>query len=175
MKEYLLLIIKQMPCACLIPVPSYPETADWGPILWNILHGLAEKAGQGILKADEIREWAKFIKITGDVLPCEMCRGHYKEFMKKNPVQLTSFTQSQINVWVKSWFWNLHNEVNISRGVSIFEYDVLTPTYSNVSLTDLLYRLTPVMKKAIQLSGVPYMTWTLWVSSFKMLRSVISV
>jgi len=176
MKEYLLLINKQMPCACLIPVPSYPETADWGPILWSILHGLAEKAGQGILKADEIREWQKFIKITGDVLPCDLCRAHFKEFVKKNPSsQITSFTQSQINVWVKSWFWNLHNEVNISRGVPIFEYDALTPTYSNVSLTDLLYRLTPVMKKAIQLNGVPFMTWTLWVSSFKMLRSVLAV
>lgn len=166
-----------MPCACQIPVPSYPETADWGPILWSILHGLAERAGQGFIKADEIREWAKLIKMTGDVLPCDICRGHFQEFLRKNPpTQLTiTFTQVQINAWVKSWFWNLHNQVNNSRGLPIFPYNDLTPTYSNVSLTDLLYRLNPVIKKAIELNGVPFMKWTAWVSSFKMMRSILAV
>jgi hypothetical protein len=153
-----------MPCACLIPIPSYPETAEWGPILWTILHGLAEKAGQGFIRSDEIREWHKFIKITGEILPCETCKEHYQTFLKTHP--------PDVNL-IKQWFWNLHNEVNLRRGVPVYEYDI--SKYSNVNLTDLLYRLMPVIKKAIELSGVPYMKWTSWVSSFKMLRSILAV
>ena len=164
-----------MPCACQIPVPNYPETADWGPILWKILHGLAEKAGEGIIKADEIREWQKFIKVTGDMLSCDICRGHYQTFLKANPTsQLTPLTPTQTNTWVKSFFWNLHNQVNSSRGTPIYPYADLSE-YQKVDFTDLLYQLTPVIKKAITLSGVPYMTWTLWVNSFKMLRSILAV
>ena len=163
-----------MPCACQIPVPSYPETADWGPILWKILHGLAEKAGQGIIKSDEIREWQKFIKVTGEVLPCDICRGHYSTFLKANPSsQLANLSPTQVNTWVKSFFWNLHNNVNLSRSLPIYPYSELhVYTYD---LTDLLFQLTPIIKKAILLSGVPYMTWTSWVNSFKMLRSVLGV
>jgi len=165
-----------MPCACQVPVPSYPETADWGPILWSILHGLAEKAGNGYIKADEIREWQKFIKTTGDMLPCDHCKAHYHAFMQANPVtQLTTIPITQINEWVKRWFWNLHNEVNVSRELALYPYDELDQVYSSVSLNDLLYRLTPVINKAISLSGVPYMKWTVWVNSFKMLRSNLGV
>jgi hypothetical protein len=165
-----------MPCACQIPVPNYPETADWGPILWKILHGLAEKAGQGIIKDDETREWQKFIKITGEVLPCDICRAHYQTFLKANPTaQITTLPLTQLNNWVKSFFWNLHNQVNSSRGTPIYSYADLPVAYSKVDLTDLLYQLTPVVKKAIVLSGVPYMKWTAWISSFKMMRSVLAV
>lgn len=164
-----------MPCACLIPVPNYPETADWGPILWKILHGFAERAGQGIIKADEIREWQKFIKVTGDMLPCDLCRAHYQTFLKANPTsQITNLSPSGVNTWVKTWFWNLHNEITTAKGLPAYPYEELN-VYARVDFTDLLYQLTPVIKKAITLSGVPYLTWTAWVSSFKMLRSILAV
>ena len=106
-----------MPCACLIPIPDYPDNADWGPIMWKILHGLADKAGQGIIKGDEIREWQKFIKITGEVLPCDICRTHYQTFLKANPTtELTTLPLAQTNTWIKTWFWNLHNEITTAKG-----------------------------------------------------------
>ena len=46
-----------MPCACRVPTPDYPANAAWGPILWQILHGIAEKAGRAPIPADEVREW----------------------------------------------------------------------------------------------------------------------
>jgi len=125
-----------MPCACQTPVPNYPETADWGPILWKILHGLAEKSGQGIIKGDEIREWLKFIKVTGDMLPCEICRGHYQTFLRNNSLQITNLEPTQLNIWIKSFFWNLHNQVNSSRGLLIYSYVDLS-TSARVDLPDL--------------------------------------
>ena len=165
-----------MPCDCQFPVPNYPDTADWGPILWKSLHGLGEKAGHGIILADEVREWQKFIKLTGEMLPCDICRGHYQQYLKEHPTTiLTGYSITQISTWVKSFYWNLHNNVNLSKNLPIFPYADLALTYGSVDLTDQLYRLTPVIKTAIQLSGVPFMKWTAWVSSFKMLRSILAV
>jgi alpha-L-arabinofuranosidase len=165
-----------MPCACQIPVPNYPGTADWGPILWKILHGLAEKAGHGIMLADEVREWQKFFRLTGEMIPCDVCKAHYQQYLKQHPsAVLAGYSVTQINTWVKSWYWNLHNNVNLSKSLPIFPYVDLETTYASVDFTDQLYRLTPVIKNAIQMSGVPFLKWTAWVSSFKMMRSILAV
>ena len=161
-----------MPCACQIPTPKYPDTADWGPILWTILHGLAEKAGANLQPIDEVREWQKFVTLTGEMLPCEHCRAHYSAYSKTHPVtQFAVVPYSSLRTSIKTWFWELHNEVNTSAGKPVFNYDELTSTYGSVSFYDLFYRLEPVIKKAIQLSGVSLMKWMNWVKSFKMLKA----
>ena len=165
-----------MPCACQAPVPKYPETADWGPSLWTLLHGLGERAGQGIMAADEVREWQKFIKATGDMLPCDHCRAHYARFFAVNPpTQLNTVAVGMLRPWVRSWFYTLHNEVNVENKKPSFDFSLLAPTYAKVNFTEMYLRLEPIMKKAIQLSGVSLLKWTTWVHSFKMLRSILSV
>jgi hypothetical protein len=46
-------------CSCKIPIETYPENAEWGPLFWKILHGLAEKSGKqtniNIQNLNEIR------------------------------------------------------------------------------------------------------------------------
>lgn len=110
------------------------------------------------------------------MLPCDLCRNHFKEYSQHYPLtQLTTLSKGQVKPWVKKWFWHLHNEINTGTGKPVFPYDDLESTYSTVDLTDQLYRLTPIVKKAIDLSGVPYLKWTMWVASFKMLRSIDSL
>ena len=163
-----------MPCACQVPVPDYPATADWGPILWTILHGFAERAGRSINRDDEVREWQRFIKCTNEVLPCEICRDHFKRYQQTHPfTQITTGPPSQYKAWVKTWLWNIHNEINAGTNKPIFPYADLETRYATVDFADQLYRLTPIIKNAITLSGVPYMKWTAWVASFKMMRSII--
>jgi hypothetical protein len=162
----------RMPCSCQIPVPHYPDNAEWGPILWSILHGLAERAGTGINRADEIREWQRLLKVTGEMLPCDRCREHYKQYSQQNPT--SSFnTSPNLNTSVKTWLWNLHNEVNKEYGKPEYPYEDLTPTYKSVNLQDLFWRLDPVIKKSIQLNGISLMKWTTWIHSFKMMRSIL--
>ncbi len=165
-----------MPCACMIPVPKYPETADWGPILWTLLHGLAEKAGQAALPADEIREWQKFLKATNDMLPCDKCRAHFSAFLKANPAtQLQTIPYAQVKTWIRSWFYTLHNEINVENGKPEYPFAQLSIDYGLVNFQDWFWRLEPIIKKAIELSGVSLLKWTAWVHSFKMLRSILSV
>ena len=163
-----------MPCSCQIPVPNYPDNAEWGPILWNILHGMAERAGRAVLPADEVREWQKLIKLTGDILPCDKCRDHYAAYLRSHPVShFSKIPYSNLKTSVKTFFWELHNEVNTQNGKPIFLYDDLS-RYEKVNLQDLFWRIDPIMKKAIQLSGVSLLKWTAWVHSFKMMRSILS-
>ncbi len=70
-----------MVCGCRVPVEQYPENAEWGPLFWTLLHGLAEYAGkqQGLLQMDELRLWQNLLKSLQPTLPCDICRGHYAE------------------------------------------------------------------------------------------------
>lgn len=160
----------------MIPVPKYPETADWGPILWAILHGLAEKAGRAALPADEVREWQKFLKATNEMLPCDKCRAHFSAFLKANPATaLQTIPYAQVKTWIRSWFYTLHNEINVENGKPVYPLSQLVIDYEMVNFQDLFWRLEPIIKKAIELSGVPLLRWQAWVYSFKMLRSILSV
>lgn len=160
----------------MIPVPKYPETADWGPILWTLLHGLAEKAGQASLPADEIREWQKFLKTTNEMLPCDKCRVHFSAFLKANPaIALNTIPYTQVKIWIRSWFYTLHNEINVQNGKAVYPFAQLQIDYQLVNFQDLFWRLEPILKKAIELSGVSLLKWTAWVHSFKMMRAILGV
>lgn len=164
-----------MPCACQVPVPNYPENAEWGPILWEILHGIAECAGRAVLPDDEVREWQKFVKLTGDILPCDKCRPHYAAYLKLHPAtHFAKIPYSSLKTSVKTFFWELHNEVNTDNGKPVFSYDDLPARYNKVNLQDLFWRLDPVMKKTIQLNGISLLKWTNWIHSFKMMRAILS-
>jgi hypothetical protein len=63
-----------MPCACLLPIPDYPTNEAWGPIVWSILHSLAEKYGKLISPLYSLEEtiyWTNLIKNTEHILPCK--------------------------------------------------------------------------------------------------------
>ena len=163
-----------MPCACKYSVPQYPDTADWGPILWTILHGLAERSGKAPLPIDEVREWQKFIPLTADMMPCDKCRAHFKGFLSVNPItQIGTSPYAHVKQWTRSFFFTLHNEVNVENGKSPFEYNQLEVVYGKVNFQDMFWRLEPVIKKAIELSGVPLMKWLNWKKSFQMLKAAI--
>jgi len=165
-----------MPCACLIPVPNYPDNAEWGPIIWEILHSLAERSGKAIMPADEVREWQKFLKATGEILPCDKCHDHYAAYLKTHPpAQFAKIPYSSLRTSVKTWVWELHNEVNIGNGKPAFKYEDLPARYAKVNFQDLLWRLEPIMRKAIQLSGISLLKWTAWVHSFKMMRAILAI
>ena len=165
-----------MPCACRVPVPDYPSNAAWGPILWKILHCMAEKAQGASIPADEIREWQKFIRLTGEMLPCDECREHFLLYTKEHP--LTHFAEIPYNVLrtaIKTWFWQLHADIRTDYGLSVLPYDQLTATYGSENLQDLFWRLEPVIQQTINIKGMGLMKWIHWNKSFKMLRANLGV
>jgi len=170
-----------MPCPCQIPVPDYPDNAEWGPIFWRLLHGLAEVSQRASLPMDELREWKKFLELIGETLPCDFCRRHYNVYMKQHPFPFLASKSSnstpynQLNTWLKTFFLNLHNEVNVSNNKPVFEYADLTSAYSHVNVQDCIWQLDPVMKKVVVLNGVTVMKWNRFVHCTRMLKSIIGI
>jgi hypothetical protein len=165
-----------MPCACQVPVPDYPSNAEWGPILWKILHGLAEKAQQASIPTDEVREWQRFIKLTGEMLPCDICSAHFVRYTAQHPLKHFSVVPyTSLKTAIKTWFWQLHTDIRTEYGKDVLPYEELATTYVNLDFRDLLWRLEPIIKETINIKGIGLMKWTAWVSSFKMLKANLGV
>ena len=165
-----------MPCACRVPTPDYPANAAWGPILWKILHGLAERSQRSSLPADEVREWITFLKTTGEVLPCDECRAHYHRYSHQNPLtHFATIPYSLLKTSLKTWLWQLHADIRTEYGLSVLPYSELEATYGSENFQDLFWRLQPIIKKSIDIKGMGLMKWVAWVKAFKMLRATMGV
>jgi Erv1 / Alr family len=94
---------------------------SWGPILWSILHTSAEhlgKARPALLQTDETNRWMFLLKTVGKVMPCNVCRKHYAEWLKKSPIsQFTKLRGLDLRDRARKWLYDLHENVNVSRGV----------------------------------------------------------
>jgi hypothetical protein len=168
-----------MPCGCKIPIENYPETADWGPLFWKLLHGLAEHAGTQTdtnLRNDERRIWTHLLKSLHDCIPCDICQDHYNRWITVNlPVKLDSIPYTTYGFWVRNWLWRLHNEINEGNEKPLFQESDLTSTYKEISITDTWKALEPVMKRAILLNGISLLPWKKWLSYVRMLQGLYGI
>jgi len=163
-----------MPCSCIVDRPTYPQNDEWGPILWWILHTMAEYAGKqesSLQIQDEQRIWPLFQKALNDSIPCPFCREHYKEWMIINPFVLPE-NYNEWNTYVRVWFWSLHESVNHRLTKPSFPFEQLSSTYTTPSaLTYKFTQLDTLQQRAIQMGGVSLLKWNEWKKQFRMLRS----
>jgi hypothetical protein len=95
--------------------------SEWGPSLWKILHTAAEHLGKprpSLLQTDEANRWIFLLKSVENAMPCALCRGHYKEWLKKSPVtQMAALRGPALRDRARQWVYNLHEEVNAGKKV----------------------------------------------------------
>jgi hypothetical protein len=168
-----------MPCACRAPVEKYPETADWGPLFWKLLHGLAVLSGKqtdAVLRNDEVRLWVLLIEKLQDTLPCDVCRDHYKRWIvAKPPSVLSTMPYADINLWIQEYWFLLHNEINEGNDKPVLAFSELGPLYKGVNITASWKALEPVMKRAIQLNGISLLPWKNWLGFVRKLQGIYGV
>ena len=168
-----------MPCACKVPVATYPETADWGPLFWTLLHGLAERSGKQtneILQGDERRAWIQVIQNLAATLPCEQCRLHFSDYVLTHPVKSwLNLPYVEFGRTVRTWIWAVHNEVNQRLGKSTFPFENLTETYREVKIREIWQRLDPVIQRAILLSGINLFAWRKWTGNIRSIEGVYGI
>lgn len=130
-----------------------PSNKDWGPFVWTVLHGFAEKLGRQsieLLASDEAREIVLILRAVEHIMPCEKCRKHYHEYLKKNPVEEFSKLRGEVlRQSVRQWLWKLHESVNERNGAPSFPIEELTPRYQNAPIAETLKSLKVVLYKAI--------------------------
>ena len=155
-----------MPCPCNLPPEIYPGSQEWGPILWTLLHGLAEHAGKVVTPLyaeDERRAWLHFFKATAEISPCDVCKQHFTIYLKEHPVDgLKHMPTDQLRIYVRHWFWEVHEWVNMTLSKPSFLEADLEATYAGVKLRPVIHSLDVPMIRAIRLMGTHikrYLDW----------------
>ncbi len=97
-----------------------PNTVEWGPRLWRILHSLVEKTGRVTLnrqQAEESRLWNSFLMNLRKSLPCIHCRKHYSDYLLSNPyITILTKIGTERQNRLREWFYIFHNSVNTRTG-----------------------------------------------------------
>ena len=168
-----------MPCSCKKPLPEYPDNAHWGPILWSVLHALAQKSGRAIFptfRDDEVRQWINLIQVMPQMIPCDNCRTHVKEWLVRRPItDIKNLPYASLNDWIITWVYDLHEEVNQRLGKPSFDKALLGSTYNSISIHGALNALKPFIETAIRLSGITLFPWNNFVGYAKALCSYYGV
>lgn len=127
----------------------------WGPLLWTLLHALAEKLGTQkpeILATDEAREIVFILRGVELIMPCEKCRRHYHEYRVKNPFEEFSKKRGQVlRKGVREWLYRLHEAVNQRNGVeSNVLLENLESMYKPVKIQDAWAALHKVLVESVR-------------------------
>lgn len=78
---------------------NLPLPKEWGPHVWYTIDVFAK--GYGEEPTPELRVAAKnFFESLGELLPCEKCRGHYRELLVERPVVDHLSSQTELELWV---------------------------------------------------------------------------
>jgi hypothetical protein len=168
-----------MPCGCKIPAEKYPETADWGPLFWNLLHSLAELTGKqkdNLLQDDETRIWVQLLLSMKATIPCDICQEHYGRWLSQYPPKmLYEMPYDYRGEWVRQFLCSLHNVINEENEKPIFPIEKLRETYKGVDITGSWKQLEPVIKRAINLNGITLIPWKKWLGFVRMLQGIYGV
>jgi len=163
-----------MPCACIADNPKYPQNEEWGPLVWRILHTLAERGGlqtDKLFQIDEGRAWPLFVKSIGPMLPCPYCRDHFIEWIAANPFILPA-EAAHWNLYIREWFYRFHESVNTALQKSSFPFDQLSLRYRNQQIIQAdLILLEAIQVRAMKLGGVTIVSWQTWQKHLRTLRS----
>lgn len=83
----------------------------WGPFMWHFIHFVAF----GIPNDDYFKEhknsYINFYECLRSIIPCPICRNHYKSLLKNNSLRKCNTKNEMIE-----WTINKHNSVNRDNG-----------------------------------------------------------
>lgn len=98
-------------------IPRFPPLGMspdvWGPIFWTTMHIVTLGFSNNLTK-DEQQGAIQFFHSLTQVLPCPICRTHYKHLLETSPVENVVHSRDTLIVWL----FDLHNGVNKQLGKS---------------------------------------------------------
>jgi hypothetical protein len=91
-------------------------TEFWGPCAWKLMHSVAATYNPQLRTRHEVDmvkvQYASFYNGLQHVLPCHLCRAHYREFLDAHPVEDALLNARTLQKWV----YDLHDDVNRRNG-----------------------------------------------------------
>jgi hypothetical protein len=141
----------------------FPNTKEWGPQLWFILHTFAEQLGkirdpkQKLLEYEEAIHIELLLKNIYKILPCNTCKKHAKEFILANPIKWNKMRGDELKNAVREWLWRFHNCATTTEAATAkIDLEMLPAIYKNDSMT--ASKLSTAFSKVVeqQKLGIPY-------------------
>lgn len=99
----------------------------WGPKYWFTLHTMTFEFPQNPTYNDRKIYYNLFTSLQ-HLLPCSVCRQHYKKNLKEIPVENNLYSRKSIVYWLI----DIHNKVNVETGKRIYSYDEVISIYSKI-------------------------------------------
>lgn len=160
-----------MGCKCRNQPINVPENTEWGPVFWTLLHALAERNGSAPLpglQGDEKRAWKIVLTTLHKSLACETCRTHLTAYISTNPVNIPD-NYSEFNNYVRVYLYKLHEHVNRRLKKPSFDFANLSSMYKVVNLKKTFDILDIIIKRSIQATAVPILSWNSWCTQVRTL------
>jgi FAD-linked sulfhydryl oxidase len=101
----------------------------WGSHAWLFLHTVTLNYPENPNEFDK-KHYKDFFESLSHVIPCEVCKNHYKKNIKKYPIKLESRES------LTRWLHKIHNLVNIKNGKEEYPYDKFIEKYSELYSTN---------------------------------------
>ena len=164
-----------MPCGCEKDRYIDPEGLGWGPLLWRVLHGLAERIGSctALFFNDERLTWTHLLTLTGEILPCELCREHYKKWIKANPIHdIKLLKGTELREFIRKWLWSLHDNIDKNLGKPSIDYTDLPILYAGINIELSFRYLKKIEKIAVQDGNVKLNSWDSFVKHYLFMASI---
>ena len=99
----------------------------WGPFFWHTIHIVALGYSKNPTYTD--KKCAKeFCESLAFLLPCSICREHYKEYLQEKPI--STFLDSRTDL-IK-WTIQIHNKVNKMLGKPEWTLEEVLSYYEKV-------------------------------------------
>lgn len=167
-----------MPCACQTPLPNYPTTDTWGPLMWTLFHALSERVGSttDMFLEDEKQRWMFLLSNFAAVIPCKECKAHAQGWVSTHPVlEFKTLAPGDRKEWLRAYFYTFHEGVNVELEHPSFDFALLETTYKSIDIRNYLMRLKPVVELAIRLDGVPILGWRNWYANLIRLLALYGI
>lgn len=100
----------------------------WGPIFWSTMHTVALGYSDTPTYSEK-RAAKEFFNALPHLLPCPVCREHFREVLQGLPVETWLDNRKSL----VEWTWMAHNQVNTKLGKSTVTLDDFYKSYRDMA------------------------------------------
>lgn len=99
----------------------------WGPHAWMFLHSITLVYPHNPT-TNEKQNYYKFFDNLQNILPCELCKSHYKKHLTEYPLMDNLNSKDSLI----RWLINVHNKINLMKGKPQWTYQEVIDHYDKI-------------------------------------------
>jgi hypothetical protein len=103
------------------------DTTVWGPPFWFTLHTICLNFPENPTYIER-QQHLLFFESLKTILPCSICRNHYKKFLQEQPISPYLDNKNSL----KRWVLDCHNNVNKLNNKKIWTMKEVDDYYDNI-------------------------------------------